>query len=78
MILTVILIILAITLLVGVLIGHTFAGRLLEVRTRRQAAAQRSLNCQRQALATEWQKLEAAQQEFAERQDTELQRPITY
>ncbi len=58
---TISLIILAVTLLVGVLIGCTFAERLLEVRTRRQAAAQRFLNSQQQALVSEWQELEAAQ-----------------
>ncbi len=73
-----VLIILAVTLLVGVLIGCTFTEQLLEVRTRRQAAAQRSLNSQQQALASEWQELEAARQEIAERREAELRRPSTY
>ncbi|MGH3769008.1 MAG: hypothetical protein ACRDTX_28315 [Pseudonocardiaceae bacterium] len=63
---TVNLVILAATLLVGVLIGYTFTERLLDARTRRQARAQRSLNSQWQALASEWQALEAAQQETAD------------
>ncbi|HET9117133.1 MAG TPA: hypothetical protein VFN75_03495 [Pseudonocardiaceae bacterium] len=75
---TVSLIILVVTLLVGVLIGHTSAERLLEVRTKRQAAAQRSLNSQRRALAIEWQELAAAQREIAEQQEAELRRPTRY
>lgn len=65
------LIILAATLLVGVLIGATLSERVLEVRTRRQAAAQRSLNNQWQALASQWREVEEAQQEIAR-----LRRPI--
>lgn len=42
--------VLALTFLVGVLIGCTFTEQALEARTRRQAAVQRSLNCQRQEL----------------------------
>lgn len=72
------LIILVVTLLVGVLIGYTSTERLLEVRTKRQATAQRSLNSQQQALAIEWQEIEAAQREIAERREAELQRPTTY
>jgi uncharacterized membrane-anchored protein YhcB (DUF1043 family) len=76
--LTVSLVILVVTLLVGVLIGYTFTERLLEARTKRQAAAQRFLNSQQQALAIEWQELEAAQREIAERREAELPRPTTY
>jgi uncharacterized membrane-anchored protein YhcB (DUF1043 family) len=72
------LIILVVTLLVGVLIGYTSTERLLEARTKRQAAAQRSLNRQQQALAIEWQELEAAQREIAERREAELRQPTTY
>jgi uncharacterized membrane-anchored protein YhcB (DUF1043 family) len=72
------LIILVITFLAGVLIGYTSTERLLEVRTKRQAAAQRSLNSQQHALAIEWQELEAARREIAERLEGELRRPITY
>jgi uncharacterized membrane-anchored protein YhcB (DUF1043 family) len=67
--------VLAVTLLVGVLIGYTFTERILEVRTKRQAAAQRFLNSQQQALAREWQDLDAAQQEIAERREAALRRP---
>lgn len=74
----VILIILAAALSVGVLIGYTFAERLLDVRTRRQAAAQRSLNSQWQALASEWRELELAQQEIAGRRESESRRPATH
>jgi uncharacterized membrane-anchored protein YhcB (DUF1043 family) len=76
--LTVYLIILVVTLLAGVLIGYTSTERLLEVRTKRQAAAQRFLNNQQQALAIEWQELEAAQREIAELREAELRRPTTY
>lgn len=72
------LIILVVTLLVGVLIGYTSTERLLEVRTKRQATAQRSLNSQQHALAIEWQELEAARREIAERLEGELRRPTTY
>ena len=72
------LIILAATLLVGVLIGYTLADRLLEVRTRRQAAAQRSLNSQQQALADEWRELLTAHQEIAERREAVMRRPTMH
>lgn len=69
------LIVLAITLFVGILIGCTFCERLLEARTKRQAAAQRALNSQWQELAGWRQELEAAQQELAKQREAELQRP---
>jgi uncharacterized membrane-anchored protein YhcB (DUF1043 family) len=47
--------VLAITFLVGVLVGCALTERALESRTRRQAAMQRALNSQ-------WQELEAARQ----------------
>ena len=72
------LIILAATLLVGVLIGYTLADRLLEVRTRRQAAAQRSLNSQQQALADEWRELLTAHQEIAEQREAVMRRPTMH
>jgi uncharacterized membrane-anchored protein YhcB (DUF1043 family) len=72
---TIILIVLAAALLVGVLIGCTVCERLLESRTRRQAAAQRSLNAQWQELASEWRALEDTRQEMAQRRETEIQRP---
>ena len=75
---TVSLMILVVTLLVGVLIGHTFTERLLEVRTKRQAAAQRSLNIQRRALAIEWQELAAEQREIAEQREAQLRGPTRY
>jgi len=58
------LIALAMALLVGVLIGCTLSERLLEARTRRQAATQCSLNRQRQELARQWRALESARQEM--------------
>ncbi len=69
------LIVLAATLLIGVLIGCTFCERLLEARTRRQATAQRSLNSQRHELARQWRELEAARQEFARQREAALRRP---
>lgn len=45
------LLVLAATLLVGVLLGGTLSERLLEARTRRQAAVQRFVNSQYQDLA---------------------------
>jgi uncharacterized membrane-anchored protein YhcB (DUF1043 family) len=63
------LIVLMATLLVGVLIGCTLSEQLLEARTRRQAATQRSLNSQWQELASQWRELEAARQGIAQRQD---------
>lgn len=54
----VILTVLAVTFLVGVLIGSALTERVLESRTRRQAAMQRALNSQ-------WQELEAARQAIA-------------
>jgi uncharacterized membrane-anchored protein YhcB (DUF1043 family) len=57
------LLVLAATLLVGVLLGGTLSERLLEARTRRQAAAQRFLNSQYQDLARQWQELEIARHE---------------
>jgi uncharacterized membrane-anchored protein YhcB (DUF1043 family) len=53
-----ILTVLAVTLLVGVLIGSALTERALESRTRRQAAMQRALNSQ-------WQELETARQASA-------------
>jgi uncharacterized membrane-anchored protein YhcB (DUF1043 family) len=55
---TFILTVLAVTFLVGVLIGSALTERALESRTRRQAAMQRTLNSQ-------WQELEAARQAIA-------------
>lgn len=69
------LIVLAATLLVGVLIGCTLCERLLEARTKRQAAAQRILNSQWQELASRWRELEAAQQEIAQQRTAEPRRP---
>jgi uncharacterized membrane-anchored protein YhcB (DUF1043 family) len=62
-------VVLTVTLLIGVLIGCTLSEQLLAARTRRQAAAQRSLNSQWQELARQRQELEAARQEIAQRQD---------
>lgn len=62
------LIVLMATLLVGVLIGCTLSEQLLDARTRRQAAAQRSLNSQWQELTSQWRELEAARQEITQRQ----------
>jgi uncharacterized membrane-anchored protein YhcB (DUF1043 family) len=50
---TIILSALGVVFFVGVLIGSTFTERILQARTRRQAAMQRVLNSQ-------WQELEAA------------------
>jgi uncharacterized membrane-anchored protein YhcB (DUF1043 family) len=47
---TLILTALAVTFLVGVLIGSALTEQALESRTRRQAAVQRALNSQRQEL----------------------------
>jgi uncharacterized membrane-anchored protein YhcB (DUF1043 family) len=60
------LIILAASLLVGVLVGCTLSEQLLAGRTRRQAAAQRSLNSQWQELSIQWRELEHARQEIAQ------------
>ena len=68
------LIVLAATLLVGVLIGCTLCERLLESRTTRQAAAQRSLNNQWQELANQWRELEEARQEIAQIREAEMRR----
>ena len=57
------LIFLTATLAVGMLIGGTFSERLLEARTTRQAAVQRSLNSQWQELESQWQELETTRQE---------------
>ncbi len=80
---TINLIILAATLLVGVLIGCTLSERALKARSTRQAAVQRTLNNQWQKLAAEWHELtlqwdelEAAEQEFAQRQGDELRQPV--
>jgi hypothetical protein len=54
---TLVLTVLAITFLVGVLIGCSLTERALDARTRRQAAMQRALNSQ-------WQELEVAQSEY--------------
>jgi hypothetical protein len=51
---TLILAVLAVTFLVGVLIGGSLTERVLEARTRRQAVVQRAINSQ-------WLKLKAAQ-----------------
>jgi uncharacterized membrane-anchored protein YhcB (DUF1043 family) len=56
---TVALIVLAATLLVGVLIGCTLSERLLDARERQQAAVQRSLNEQ-------WKELEVARHMIAQ------------
>jgi len=55
---TLILTVLAVTFLVGVLIGSTINERAFEARTRRQAAMQRALNNQ-------WQEIAAARQAIA-------------
>jgi hypothetical protein len=65
------LIVLAATLLVGMLAGGTLSDQLLAARTRRQAADQRSLNCQRQEILSQWQEIEAARQEIAHRREGE-------
>jgi uncharacterized membrane-anchored protein YhcB (DUF1043 family) len=72
---TVYLIVLVATLLVGVLAGSTLSERLLEARTRRQAAVQRSLNSQWQELASQWRELEAARKEIARRRVGEPRQP---
>lgn len=69
------LIVLAATLLVGVLMGSTFSERLLEARTRRQAAVQRSLNSQWLALANRWREIDAAQQELSQRRESKPSQP---
>lgn len=69
---TISLIVLAITLLVGILIGCTFCERLLEARTKRQAAVQRALNSQWQEVARLQQELEAAQRELAQQREVVL------
>ena len=53
----------------GVLIGCTFSDRLLAARDRRQAAVQRSLNEQ-------WQELEAARQEIIQQRRGEPRKPV--
>lgn len=55
---------LAATLLVGVLLGHTFTERALQARTRRQAAVQRLLNSQWQELASQRHELNSQRQEL--------------
>lgn len=52
---TFILAVLAVTFLMGVLIGSSLTERVLESRTRRQAAMQRALNSQLQELEAAWQ-----------------------
>lgn len=51
---TFILAVLAVTFLMGVLIGSSLTERVLESRTRRQAAMQRALNSQLQELEAAW------------------------
>ena len=70
--------VLAATLLVGMLIGGTLCERLLESRTKRQAAAQRILNSQWQEIAVQWREFEAAQQELAQQREAELRRPVKH
>jgi uncharacterized membrane-anchored protein YhcB (DUF1043 family) len=65
------LIFLAVIFLVGVLVGGTLSERLLNARTRQQAALQRLLNSQQQELASQWRELEATRQEIAERGEDE-------
>jgi uncharacterized membrane-anchored protein YhcB (DUF1043 family) len=60
---TFILTVLAITFLMGVLIGSTLTERALESRTRRQAAMQRALNSQRQELEAARQAIAVTQQQ---------------
>ncbi len=74
--LTLVLIVLAATLLVGVLIGCTLSERVLEARTKRQAAVQRALNSQWQELASQWQELETERQKIAQRRKAESPKPI--
>lgn len=59
-----ILIVLLATLLTGLFIGCRLTECLLDARTRRQSAVQRSLNSQRQRLASHWQELETAQRSW--------------
>jgi hypothetical protein len=66
-------IVLAATLLVGVLLGATLARRLQEVRDRRQAAVQRSINEQwrelgavQRSINEQWRELGAARLRIAE------------
>ena len=68
---TFVLIVLAATLLVsfGVLIGCTLSERLLDARTRRQAAVQRSLNEQ-------WQALGVARAAIAQRRTGGPRKPV--
>ena len=70
------LIVLAATMLVGVLIGCTLSEQVLAARTRRQAAAQRSINSQWQELARQWRELEDERQELAERREGEPWQPV--
>jgi uncharacterized membrane-anchored protein YhcB (DUF1043 family) len=72
------LIVLAATLLVGVLIGCTVSERLLEARTTRQAAVQRSLNSQWLELTSEWREIEAARYEVACRRQDEWRQPARH
>jgi uncharacterized membrane-anchored protein YhcB (DUF1043 family) len=66
------LIVLAATLLVvaGVLMGCTLSEFLLDARTRRQAATQRSLNSQWQEIEIQWRELETARREMNQRQES--------
>ena len=72
------LIILAATLLVvvGVLVGCTLSDCLLDARTRRQAATQRSLNRQWQEIEIQWRELGTARREMNQRQEFPLRQPV--
>jgi uncharacterized membrane-anchored protein YhcB (DUF1043 family) len=62
-------------LLVGVFVGSTMSERLLEARTRRQAATQRALNSQWLELASQRREVEAAQQEIAQQRENGPHQP---
>ena len=70
--------VLAATLLVGILIGCTLCERLLEARTKRQAAAQRLLNSQWHELASQRKELDAARREIAQQREAALRRPARH
>lgn len=65
------LIVLVSSVLIGVLIGCRLSECLFDVRTRRQAAAQRSLNGQWQLIASQWQELKTAQRDGGQRRELE-------
>lgn len=70
--------ILAATLLIGMLIGCTISERILEARTRRQAAVQLVLNRQWHELSSRSRELEAARREIAQQRDAEQHRPTRH